>query len=95
MKINQDTVRHIASLARIKLTEDEAQRLEGELSGILDWVEQLEEVDTADCEPMTSVVAVTMKMRDDKVTDGDCADAILNNAPERADDFFVVPKVVE
>jgi len=95
MKIDQATVRHIAKLARIRLTQDEAERLEGELSGILDWVEQLEEVDTEGVEPMTSVVAVTTKMRDDKVTDGGCPDAILENAPAREGNFFVVPKVVE
>ncbi len=95
MKIDRATVRHIAGLARIRLTQDEAERLEGELSRILDWVEQLEEVDTKGVEPMTSVVAVTMKMRDDEVTDGGYADAILENAPAREDNFFVVPKVVE
>ena len=95
MKIDQATVRQIAELARIRLTQDEAERLEGELSRILDWVEQLEEVDTDGVEPMTSVVAVTMKMRDDEVTDGGYADAILENAPAREGNFFVVPKVVE
>ncbi len=95
MKIDRATVRHIAGLARIRLTQDEAERLEGELSRILDWVEQLEEVDTKGVEPMTSVVAVTMKMRDDEVTDGGYADAILENAPAREGNFFVVPKVVE
>jgi len=95
MKIDQATVRHIAKLARIKLTQDEAERLEGELSGILDWVEQLEEVDTEGVEPMTSVVAVTTKMRNDEVTDGGYPDAILENAPAREGNFFVVPKVVE
>ena len=95
MKIDQATVRHIAGLARIRLTQDEAERLEGELSRILDWVEQLEEVDTKGVEPMTSVVAVTMKMRDDEVTDGGYAEAILENAPAREGNFFVVPKVVE
>jgi aspartyl-tRNA(Asn)/glutamyl-tRNA(Gln) amidotransferase subunit C len=95
MKIDHATVRHIAKLARIKLTPEEAERLEGELSGILDWVEQLDEVDTEGVEPMTSVVAVTTKMRDDAVTDGGYADAILENAPAREGDFFVVPKVIE
>jgi aspartyl-tRNA(Asn)/glutamyl-tRNA(Gln) amidotransferase subunit C len=95
MKIDQATVCHIAKLARIRLTQDEAERLEGELSGILDWVEQLEEVDTEGVEPMTSVVAVTTKMRDDKVTDGGYPEAILENAPAREGNFFVVPKVVE
>ncbi len=95
MKVDRATVRHIASLARIRVSEDDAARLEGELSGILEWVEQLGEVETAGVEPMTSAVATTMKQRADEVTDGGIADDILANAPERADHYFVVPKVVE
>jgi aspartyl-tRNA(Asn)/glutamyl-tRNA(Gln) amidotransferase subunit C len=95
MSVDQATVRHIARLARIKVSDEEAARLEAELSGILDWVEQLGEVDTDAIEPMTSVVAVDMKKRDDVVTDGDMAETIVGNAPEREDHYFVVPKVVE
>lgn len=95
MQVDQATVRHIARLARIKVTDDEVRQLEGELSGILEWVEQLDEVDTEGVEPMTRVVAMTMKQRDDVVADGGCADDIVKNAPSVDDHFFVVPKVVE
>jgi aspartyl-tRNA(Asn)/glutamyl-tRNA(Gln) amidotransferase subunit C len=95
MKVDEDTVRRIARLARIKVTDAEAKALEGELSGILDWVKQLDEVDTAGVEPMTAVVSTSLRMREDRVTDGGIADEILANAPAREDHFFVVPKVVE
>ena len=95
MQVDEATVRRIARLARIKVTAEEAKALVGELSGILDWVKQLDEVDTADVEPMTRVVAQELKKREDKVTDGDKADDIVANAPMSDDHFFVVPKVVE
>jgi aspartyl-tRNA(Asn)/glutamyl-tRNA(Gln) amidotransferase subunit C len=95
MEVDEDTVRRIARLARIKVTDAEAKALEGELSGILDWVKQLDEVDTAGVEPMTAVVSTSLKMREDRVTDGGIADDIVANAPVREDHFFVVPKVVE
>lgn len=95
MQVDEATVRRIARLARIKITDEEARALEGELSGILAWVEQLGEVDTADVEPMTRVVPIKLKMRPDVVTDGEKADEIMLNAPLTEDHFFVVPKVVE
>lgn len=95
MQVDETTVRRIARLARIKITDEEAKSLEGELSGILNWVEQLDEVDTDGIEPMTRVVAQELKMREDKVTDGEIADAIVKNAPMVDDHYFVVPKVVE
>ena len=95
MHVDETTVRRIARLARIKITDDEARGLEKELSGILDWVEQLNTVDTDAVEPMTRVVAQDLKMRDDAVTDGAKADDIVANAPASEDHFFVVPKVVE
>ena len=95
MAVDEDTVRRIARLARIKVTDAEAKALETELSGILDWVEQLGEVDTKGVEPMTRVTPMTLKMRSDVVTDGEIPDAIVANAPAREDHFFVVPKVVE
>ena len=95
MQVDEQTVRRIARLARISITDEEAKSLEGELTGILDWVEQLGEVDTEGIEPMTRVVAQKLKMREDKVTDGDIADDIVKNAPMVDDHFFVVPKVVE
>jgi aspartyl-tRNA(Asn)/glutamyl-tRNA(Gln) amidotransferase subunit C len=95
MSIDRATVHRIAHLARIAVTENEAARLEKELSGILEWVAQLDEIDTSNVEPMTRVVAMTMKKRKDEVTDGNCADDILKNAPAVDDHYFVVPKIVE
>jgi aspartyl-tRNA(Asn)/glutamyl-tRNA(Gln) amidotransferase subunit C len=95
MEVDEATVRRIARLARIKVTDAEAKALEGELSGILDWVKQLDEIDTEGVEPMSRVVAMTLKKRADVVTDGGIADDVVANAPAREDHFFVVPKVVE
>jgi len=95
MQVDEATVRRIARLARIKVSDEEAKALEKELSGILDWVKQLDEVDTKGVEPMTRVVAMTLKQRPDVVTDGGIADDVVANAPAREDHFFVVPKVVE
>lgn len=95
MQVDEATVRRIARLARIKVTDAEAKGLEKELTQILEWVEQLGEVDTASVEPMTRVVPVAMKMRDDNVTDGEIAKVVTANAPMTEDDFYVVPKVVE
>jgi aspartyl-tRNA(Asn)/glutamyl-tRNA(Gln) amidotransferase subunit C len=95
MEVDEGTVRRIARLARIKITDEEAKGLRKELSGILDWVEQLNEVDTGNVEPMTRVVPIQLKMRADQVTDGDVAEDIIKNAPVSDDHFFVVPKVVE
>jgi len=95
MSVDIDTVKRIARLARIAVTEEEAAGLQGELNSILGWVEQLGELDVTDVEPMTSVVQVEMKKRQDVVTDGDIAADIVANAPESEDNYFVVPKVVE
>ncbi len=95
MQVDQATVRRIARLARIEVTDGEARALEGELSGILAWIEQLDEVDTRAVEPMTRVVAMTLRQRSDEVTDGGIPEQVLANAPESEGGFFVVPKVVE
>ena len=95
MQVDEATVRRIARLARIKITDAEATGLVKELSGILNWVEQLDEVDTSAVEPMTRVVPIELKKREDAVTDGGKADDILKNAPLAEDGFFVVPKIVE
>jgi len=95
MSVDKDTVRRIAKLARIALDEERVAPMERELNGILAWVEQLQEVNVEGVEPMTSVVAQKLKMRDDVVTDGGIADAVTANAPMSEDHFFVVPKVVE
>ncbi len=95
MQVDEKTVRRIARLARIKITDAEAQGLEKELTQILEWVEQLDEVDTNNVEPMTRVVAQKLKMREDVVADGEKAEEVTANAPLSEDHFFVVPKVVE
>jgi len=95
MEIDEGTVRRIARLARIRVSDAEAKALEKELSGILDWVKQLDEVDTAGAEPMTRVTPMRLKRRPDIVNDGEMADAIVGNAPISAEHFFLVPKVVE
>ena len=95
MQVDEATVRRIARLARIKVTDAEAKGLDKELSGILDWVAMLDEVDTSFVEPMTRVVPIAMKMRDDNITDGEKATDVTVNAPMTEDNFFVVPKIVE
>ena len=95
MSVDADTVRRVAHLARIAVVDDEVASLQGELNAILAFVEQLAEVDVDGVEPMTSVTPMAIKMRDDKVTDGGIADAIIANAPAHEHHFFVVPKVVE
>lgn len=94
-EVDEATVRRIARLARLRISVDEAASLKGELNAILTWVEQLSAVDTKGVEPMTRVVSMSMKQREDKVTDGDKADDIVKNAPMAEDHYFVVPKVVE
>jgi len=95
MQVDAAAVQRMARLARIKVTGEEAKALETELSGILEWVKQLDEVDTSGVEPMTSVIPMTLKQRPDVVTDGGIADDVVANAPAREDHFFVVPKVME
>jgi aspartyl-tRNA(Asn)/glutamyl-tRNA(Gln) amidotransferase subunit C len=95
MSVDAETVRRVAHLARIAVADDEVEHLQGELNAILAFVEQLAEVDVEGVEPMTSVTPMAMKMREDEMTDGGIADAIMANAPAREDHFFLVPKVVE
>ncbi|MEX2643069.1 MAG: Asp-tRNA(Asn)/Glu-tRNA(Gln) amidotransferase subunit GatC [Acetobacterales bacterium] len=95
MSLDKTTVRKIATLARIEVPEDQLDGLGTELSAIIDWVEQLGALDTDGVEPMTSAVETTLFRRTDAVTDGNCRDRILANAPETAEGFFVVPKVIE
>ena len=95
MALGKAEVAHIAKLARIRLNDAELAALSGELSQILEWMEELRAIDTGDVQPMTSVAAMRLPMREDVVTDGDCRDAILGNAPQTAKGFFAVPKVVE
>lgn len=95
MAIDAATVRKVAKLARIAQPEDTLEQLAKELNTIMSWIEQLNEVDTAGVEPMTSAVVVPAPMRDDVVTEGGDPEKVLSNAPKRVGDFFVVPKVVE
>ena len=95
MSIDAATVRKVARLARIAEPEDRLEPLAKELSGILDWIEQLNEVDTDGVEPMTSAVQVKLPMREDVVTEGGDPAKVLANAPKTVNNFFVVPKVVE
>jgi aspartyl-tRNA(Asn)/glutamyl-tRNA(Gln) amidotransferase subunit C len=95
MALDKATVAHIADLARIRLSEAELDPLANELSRILTWMEQLNEVDTSGVAPMASVTAAGLTMREDEVTDGGRREEILSNAPRTARGFFVVPKVIE
>jgi aspartyl-tRNA(Asn)/glutamyl-tRNA(Gln) amidotransferase subunit C len=95
MSVNTEQVRHIAKLARIAMSDAEIEALVPELNAIIGWVEQLAEVDTEGVEPLTAVIDQKLRLRDDVVTDGDCRDAVLANAPEAQHGFFAVPKVIE
>ena len=95
MSVDRETVKRIANLARIAISEDEADRLVPELSNILGFVEQLGEVDTSAIEPMTAVVPNKLRLREDVVNDGDMRDSVLANAPQAEHGFFAVPKVIE
>lgn len=95
MSLDAKTVKRIAKLARIRIAEADVPRIQGELNGILGWIEQLNEVDVTGVEPLTGGAAITLRLRADAVSDGGYPEKILANAPGRAADFFTVPKVVE
>ena len=95
MAVDEDTVRRIAKLARIRVADAQLKPMAAELNNILKWVEQLDELDISAAEPMTTPVKMKLKMRDDVVTDGGYAKDIVANAPGYEDAFFSVPKVVE
>ena len=95
MSVDKATVARIARLARINVPEDRQEQLVGELNGILDWIAELDEVDTGAVEPLASVTGHGLPRRSDEVTDGNTVDEVLANVPETAGGFFVVPKVVE
>jgi len=95
MALDKATVARIATLARIRLAEAELEPMAAGLQGILDWIEQLGEVDTDGVAPMASVAEMRLPMRDDTVTDGGNRDAVVGNAPKSEKGFFTVPKVVE
>lgn len=95
MSLDPATVRRIAALARIRVEEHEVATLQTEINTILGWIEQLNEVNVDGVEPLTGGARMAMKMRDDVVTDGGYPDQVLSNAPDRAGNFYAVPKVVE
>jgi aspartyl-tRNA(Asn)/glutamyl-tRNA(Gln) amidotransferase subunit C len=95
MSVTPEQVRHIATLARIAMSDEELERLVPELNNILGWIEQLGEVDTDGVEPLTAVIETKLRLREDEVTDGNRRDDILANAPEAEHGFFAVPKVIE
>ena len=95
MSLDPATIRRIAALARIRVTEEEVPRLMQEMNTILGWIEQLNEVDVEGIEPLAGAALRALPMREDVVTDGGYAEQVLANAPERIGDFYAVPKVVE
>ena len=95
MSVDAATVRHIAKLARIAVSDSEVESLAPELNNILGWIEQLQEVDVEGVEPMTAVIPNKLRLRDDVVTDGGKRDDVLANAPAAEHGFFAVPKVIE
>ncbi len=95
MSVDTETVRRVARLARIAVEEKDLAPLAGELNSILDWVEQLNEVDVEGVEPMTSVTPMALKRRQDEITDGERQGDVLANAPDAREGFYAVPKVVE
>ena len=95
MSVDLTTVKRVAKLARIAVSEEQAEKMVGELNNIIGFVEQLNEVNVDGVEPMTSVVSMTMRKRKDEVTDGNKADDVVANAPATEDHYFMVPKVIE
>ena len=95
MSVDKATVARIARLARINVPEDRQEQLVGELNGILDWIAELDEVDTGAVEPLASVTGHGLPRRSDEVTDGNRVDEVRSNGPETAGGFYVVPTVVE
>lgn len=95
MSVDKETVAKIANLARIEVSDNELENTMGELNNILDWVEQLSEVNTDGIEAMTSVVAADLPLREDKITDGGYREEVIKNAPLAEHGFFAVPKVIE
>ena len=95
MSIDKDTVKHIAKLARISLDEKKINRLSKDLSSIMEFIEKLDELNTEKTAPLTSIINASLQSRKDEVRDGKIRDQILKNSPEKNEEFFVVPKVIE
>ena len=95
MPIDLKTLKHISKLSRISLDEEKAKKLETDLNSIFKWIEQLNELNTDNVEPLNSVAETKLRLRKDEIKSNDIRDEILKNSPEKNKDFFVVPKVVE
>ena len=95
MSIDKDTVKHISKLARISLDEKKTNDLSKDLTSIMKFIEKLNEINTSKTDPLTSIINASLKSRKDEVKDGKIRDQILKNSPEKNDEFFVVPKVIE
>ncbi len=95
MTIDLKTVKHISKLARISLEEKKAEKLATDMNSIFEFIEKLNELNTDNVEPLTSIAKTTLRFRDDKIASENIREKILKNSPEKNDDFFVVPKVVE
>ncbi|PPR41787.1 MAG: Glutamyl-tRNA(Gln) amidotransferase subunit C [Alphaproteobacteria bacterium MarineAlpha5_Bin12] len=95
MKIDKKTILKIAKLSKIKLKENEIEEFANNLSSILDWVEQLNETDTDNIEPLNNVSSSKLPLREDKTVSNNSSNQVLNNAPEKVEEYFIVPKVVE
>jgi len=95
MSIDKDTVKHISKLARISLDEKKISSLSKDLSSIMKFIEKLNELNTDKITPLTSIISTSLKSREDEIKDGKIRDQILKNSPEKNEEFFVVPKVVE
>ena len=95
MSLDKSTLERVAYLARIKINNSEIEKMTEELNNIMKWIEELNEVDITNVQPMTGVSNMSLREREDKVTDGGYQDKIVNNAPEKIDTSFTVPKVIE
>lgn len=95
MAIDNETVKRVAFLSRLKVEDNKIEATKEEFNKILSWIEELNEVNTDNVEPLISVNDTTLRLRDDKITDGGCQEAVLANAPDKEYDYFAVPKVVE
>ena len=95
MTIDLKTIKHISKLSRISVDDEKAKKLAGDMNSIFDFIEKLNELNTDNIEPLTSVVETTLKLRVDEVKSGNIKEQILKNSPDENEDFFVVPRVVE
>ena len=95
MTINLKTIKHISKLSRISVDDEKAKKLAVDMNSIFDFIEKLNELDTDNIEPLTSVAETTLKLRVDEVKSGNIREDVLKNSPDENEDFFVVPRVVE